>query len=143
MADRTGKRRDFWFAYAAWFVLNGTWFVINIILPGGIVKLSMPGVALIATWLIVLLNVGVPIALAFTRPLAAVGTITAIGTLFAFVVAEGVLFVVGARVGQLTGGPNFEALGDPGTGLLFVGIGLIGFVIFEVFVLRIIHRQIR
>jgi len=142
-SNRPARRRDFWFAYAAWFVLNGIWFVINIVLPGGIVKLSMPGVALIATWLIVLLNVGVPIALAFTRPLAALGTLTAIGTLFAFVVVEGLLFVVGARVGQLAGGPNVEALGDPGTGLLFVGIGLIGFVICAVFLLRIIHRRIR
>ena len=141
--NRPTGRRDFWSAYAAWFVLNGIWFVINIMLPGGIVKLSTPGVALTATWLIILLNVGVPIALAFTRPPAALGTVTAIGTLLVFVVVEGLLFVVGARVGQLAGGPNFEALGDPGTGLLFVGIGLIGLVISAVFLLRIIDRRIR
>lgn len=147
MADqpgsRTAKRRDFWFAYAAWFVLNGIWFVINIMLPGGIVKLSMPGVALIATGLIILLNVAVPIVLAFTRPLAALGTVTAMGTMFALVVVEGVLFVAGARIGELAGGPNTEALGDLRIGLVFVAFGLIGFVIFAVFVLRVIHRQIR
>jgi hypothetical protein len=141
-SNRPAGRRDFWLAYAAWFAFNGIWFVINIMLPGGIVQISIPGVALIAIWLIILLNVGVPIALAFTRPLAALGTVTAIGTLFAFVVVEGLLFVAGARVGQLAGGPNVEALGDPGTGLLFVGIGLIGFVIFAAFLLRIIHRRI-
>jgi hypothetical protein len=141
--SRPDKRRDFWFAYAAWFVLNDIWFVINLVLPGGIAHLSVPGVEMIAAGLVILLNLAVPTALAFTRPLAALGTVTAMGTLLALVTVEVAFFVVGDSVGALASGINIEGFGDIRVGFVFAGIGLIGFVFFAVLVLRSFHRRIR
>jgi hypothetical protein len=142
-SSRPDKRRDFWFGYAAWFVLNGTWFVINLMLPGGIAHLSVPGVEMIASGLIVLLNLAVPIALAFTRPLAALGTVTAMSTLLALVIVEVVLFALGDSVGAMASGVNVEGFGDIRVGFVFVEIGLIAFMFFTVLVLRAFHRRIR
>ena len=134
------KRVDFWLGFAGWFALNlaavGAVFLVSMRSNSGALGLSA---------LLVLLNVGIPIVLAFTRRYAALGVLLAFASLFALTIVEGIFstvsdfvgFAGGLAIGGTAGG-NFI-----GGTLIVVGIlVLIGFVLGAFFVLRRISRSL-
>jgi len=134
---RRERRIDFWAAFAAWFLFNGAAaFVIQLNSTRTVVAPALAA-------LVVLANVAVPIALAFTRSYMAFGILMAFATAFTLTIVAGVFFTVGDFVGAVTAGGTAGSNAYLMIGAGFVVVGVIAFTIGAFFVLRAIHRSIR
>lgn len=139
--SQSQKRRQFWWAFAA------TW-AVNLVVGGAIAGLAyiaggnIAGViALVGFGLQTLANIAAPIVLAFTWRMMALGWVTAMGSLFALAVVEGVFFTAGDFVGAAVN--NATPNGVPTVGFVFLGFGVLAWLSGAVLILRGIHRSIK
>lgn len=144
------KRKDFWLAYAGWFLVNAlAIFLIQAIFGSSSGTTVSPTIntggkgaspsgpaplGLALSGLLILLNIATPIVLAFYRRWAALGILVAFATAFALTVIEGVFFTVSDFVGGIS---------NTRVSVTFLVVGFILFAIGAFFVLRRIHRSIR
>ncbi|TMC54708.1 MAG: hypothetical protein E6J20_01885 [Chloroflexi bacterium] len=126
-ADARDKRIDFWTAFVVWIVANAICIV-------AISRVGSPAPGLIASAVLLLTNIAVPIVLAFTRSFAAMGILVAFATAFALTIAEGVFFTASDFAGGIS---NIRIQ------VGFLVAGLILFAIGAFFPLRAIHQSIR
>ena len=131
------KRIDFWLGFALWFLGNIVIYALGLALS---TPSSSAAVPLAVGGLVILLNLAVPIVLAFTRPYTALGILVAFATGFALAIVEGVFFTVSDFVGGTT---NYGVAANTGVAVAFLVVGFILFAIGAFFVLRRIHRGIQ
>lgn len=130
------KRVDFWAGYTGWFA---TYIVVYTVALGVSSGSSGGSIGGTFDWLYLLLNLGVMIALAFTRAYAALGVLAAIATAVALVVVEGGLFVLGASMASAISSSSNSV----GIALLLMVVGFLPFAAGCYLVLRAVNRRIR
>lgn len=124
--NRRARLTDFWVGFAGWFAVNALAIGLLFVLGSS----AEPGGGSV----LFLLNLGVPIVLAYLRPMMAFGIVLAFANLLVLVVVLGI-FETAADFTQI-GRPSFSP--TP-----LVGFGLVGVAAFAVASYFVMRRMLR